>query len=78
MLGLERSLGAELLEKYSLVLVGGKGTLGNTLCRIFGPHGLQISDRKHLIGSFNMHMSQCSFLFADEAYWPATKRAKAR
>jgi hypothetical protein len=51
----------------------GKGTLGNALCRIFGPHGLQVSDKKHLIGTFNMHMSQCAFLFADEAYWPGDK-----
>jgi phage/plasmid primase-like uncharacterized protein len=51
----------------------GKGTLGNALCRTFGPHGLQIADKKHLIGSFNMHMSQCAFLFADEAYWPGDK-----
>jgi hypothetical protein len=51
----------------------GKGTLGNALCRIFGPHGLQVADKKHLIGTFNMHMSQCAFLFADEAYWPGDK-----
>jgi hypothetical protein len=51
----------------------GKGTLGNALCRMFGPHGLQIADKKHLIGTFNMHMSQCAFLFADEAYWPGDK-----
>jgi Family of unknown function (DUF5906) len=51
----------------------GKGTLGNALCRIFGRHGLQVSDKKHLTGTFNMHMSQCAFLFADEAYWPGDK-----
>ena len=51
----------------------GKGTLGNAMCRMFGPHGLQIADKKHLVGSFNMHMSQCAFLFADEAYWPGDK-----
>jgi hypothetical protein len=54
----------------------GKGTLGIALCRIFGPHGLQIANKKHLIGSFNMQMSQCSFLFADEAYWPGDKEGE--
>jgi phage/plasmid primase-like uncharacterized protein len=54
----------------------GKGTLGNAMCRTFGPHGLQISNGKHLVGSFNMHMSQCTFLFADEAYWPGAKEGE--
>jgi hypothetical protein len=54
----------------------GKGTLGNAMCRTFGPHGLQISNGKHLVGTFNMHMSQCAFLFADEAYWPGAKEGE--
>ena len=59
--------------EVALVLKGkrgtGKGTLGNTMMRIFGQHGVHISDAKHLIG-FNAHLRDACFLFADEAYWP--------
>lgn len=54
----------------------GKGTLGNALCRLFGAHGMQISNREHLVGKFNMHQMHTSFLFADEAYWPGDKQSE--
>lgn len=54
----------------------GKGTLVTLLCDLFGAHGLQISDRKHLIGSFNAHLLQTCFLFADEAFWAGDKAAE--
>ena len=54
----------------------GKGMLGRALARIFGAHALQISDRKHLVGSFNAHLLQVCFLFADEAFWPGDKSAE--
>jgi len=53
----------------------GKGTLGNTMVRIFGQHGVQISNAKHLTG-FNAHLRDACFLFADEAYWPGDKSAE--
>jgi hypothetical protein len=66
--------------EVALVIRGGKGvgkgTFGLAMCRIFGPHGLQIADRKHLVGAFNMHLSQCALLFADEAYWPNDKEGE--
>lgn len=66
--------------EVALVLRGGKGsgkgTLGWALVRIFGPHGVHISDRKHLVGGFNMHMAHCAMLFADEAYWPGDKQGE--
>jgi hypothetical protein len=53
----------------------GKGTLGNTLVRLFGQHGVQISNAKYLTG-FNAHLRDACFLFADEAYWPGDKSAE--
>jgi len=54
----------------------GKGTLGNALRRIFGQHGVHISDAEHLAGRFNGHLRDAIFLFADEAYWPGNKSAE--
>jgi Family of unknown function (DUF5906) len=54
----------------------GKGTLGNSLCRIFGQHAMHVSDTEHLTGKFNSHLSDCSFLYADEAVWGGDKRGE--
>ena len=54
----------------------GKGTLGNSFCRIFGQHGTHISTAEHLAGRFNGHLRDACFLFADEAYWPGDKGAE--
>ena len=54
----------------------GKGTLGNTLCRMFGQHGTHISTAEHLAGRFNSHLRDACLLFADEAYWPGDKGAE--
>jgi hypothetical protein len=54
----------------------GKGVVGNALLKMFGPHGVHISYRKHLTG-FNRHLLHCSFLFADEAYWPGDQSAES-
>jgi len=51
----------------------GKGFLGRAMCRMFGAHGLQISQRSHLVGKFNAHFMQCGFLFCDEVIWPGHK-----
>ena len=63
--------------EVALVLKGGrgtgKGTLGNTLVRLFGQHAVHISSVKHLVGHFNAHLRDACFLFADEAYWPGDK-----
>lgn len=47
----------------------GKGTLARALKRILGQHGLAISNAKHLTGSFNAHLRDCVFLFADECFY---------
>jgi hypothetical protein len=54
----------------------GKGRLATLLCELFGAHGLQISDRRHLVGNFNAHLLQTCFLFADEAFWAGDKQAE--
>jgi hypothetical protein len=66
--------------EVALVLKGmkgtGKGTLGNTMVRIAGQHGVHISSAEHLAGRFNAHLRDAVFLFADEAYWPGDKSAE--
>jgi hypothetical protein len=54
----------------------GKGTLMTLLCELFGAHGLQVSDRRHLIGNFNAHLMQVCFLFGDEAFWAGDKQSE--
>jgi hypothetical protein len=56
----------------------GKGTLGNTMCRIFGQHSLHISSAEDLTGKFNDHLRQCCFLFGDECYAPQDRRAEGQ
>lgn len=51
----------------------GKGFIFSQFVKIFGDHGLHISNRKHLTGDFNGHLANCVFLFADEAYYPGDK-----
>src|ERR1035437_7635664 len=47
----------------------GKSTLAKAIRRIMGQHGLAISNGKHLTGNFNVHLQDCVFLFADEAFY---------
>lgn len=55
----------------------GKGTFANALKRLFGQHGLQIFNSKHLVGSFNGHLRNCLLLFADEAFWAGDKQGES-
>ncbi len=55
----------------------GKGTFANALRRIFGQHGLQIFNSKHLVGAFNGHLRNCLLLFADEAFWAGDKQGES-
>jgi hypothetical protein len=54
----------------------GKGFIFSQLVDIFGPHGMCISNRKHLTGQFNSHLAKTVFLFADEAYHPGDKEVE--
>ncbi len=55
----------------------GKGTFANALVRIFGQHGLQVFNSKHLVGAFNGHLRNCLLLFADEAFWAGDKQGES-
>lgn len=51
----------------------GKGTILTQFRKIFGRHGLVISNREHLTGKHNSHLESSCFLFADEAYKPGDR-----
>jgi Bifunctional DNA primase/polymerase, N-terminal/Primase C terminal 2 (PriCT-2)/Family of unknown function (DUF5906) len=71
----------EAAALVALVLRGGKGVgkglFFTSLRAIFGAHGLQIFNRSHLVGSFNAHLRNCLFLFADEAFWAGDKQGES-
>lgn len=71
----------ELPAEVALVMRGGrgtgKGTLGRWLLKIFGTHGLQISQSRHFTGNFNAHLRDCLLLFCDEAYYSGDKSSEA-
>jgi hypothetical protein len=52
----------------------GKGTLAKALLRIFGQHGLHISNGHHFVGRFNLHLRDCCFLFVDEAFFAGDRQ----
>jgi hypothetical protein len=70
-----------LPAKVALVLRGGKGAgkgaFLSAMRTLFGAHGLQIYNRAHLVGSFNAHLRNCLFLFADEAFWAGDKQGES-
>ena len=47
----------------------GKGTLLRLMCRLFGVHGMHITQPAHLVGHFNAHLRSVLFLFVDEGFW---------
>jgi hypothetical protein len=55
----------------------GKGTIGQTMVKLFGAHGLQVSNRKHVTGQFNGHMATCLYMFADESFFVGNKEGEA-
>lgn len=56
----------------------GKGTLGRSLTKIFGDHGLHLSSPGLLTGRFNEHYRFTAFVFADEAIHRGDKAAAAK
>lgn len=52
----------------------GKGFFTHQLGSLFGRHYLQISDPKHLVGNFNVHLRDCLLLFGDEAFYAGDKK----
>lgn len=54
----------------------GKGFIFSQMVKIYGEHGMSISNRKHLTGNFNGHLANLVFLFADEAYNPGDREVE--
>lgn len=52
----------------------GKGTVAREYGAIWGRHYLQITDPKHLVGSFNSHLRDAVVVFADEAFYAGDKK----
>lgn len=52
----------------------GKGIVARAMMRLFGQHGLHITNAVHLVGRFNAHLQDCVFLFADEAFYAGDKQ----
>lgn len=75
---------AKLVQKpdsagqVAVVLRGKKGTgksfFVKTIGKLFGRHFLQVSDSKHLVGSFNAHLRDTILLFGDEAFFAGDKK----
>jgi hypothetical protein len=66
------------IGEVAIVLRGGRGTGKSFFARmfgsLFGAHFLQVSDPKHLVGSFNSHLRDTIVLFADEAFYAGDKK----
>lgn len=58
---------AEVALVFRGIQGSGKGTLCNTMVKIFGNHGKFIANSIHAIGKFNGHLQNTSLLFIDEA-----------
>lgn len=52
----------------------GKGIFIKAFGSLWGRHFLQVTDSKHLVGSFNAHLRDCVVLFADEAFYAGDKK----
>lgn len=52
----------------------GKGFFVREFGKLWGRHYMQVSDPKHLVGSFNAHLRDTVVLFADEAFYAGDKK----
>jgi len=52
----------------------GKSTLGRLMVKIYGRHGMPVTNSKHLVGNFNAHLQGKVFLFADEAFFAGNRQ----
>ena len=64
--------------QVAIVMRGRMGTGKSFVIKAFGSlwgrHFLQVSDPKHLVGSFNAHLRDCVVLFGDEAFYAGDKK----
>lgn len=68
----------DVTGQIAVVLRGKKGTgksfFAKNLGELLGRHYMQVSDSKHLVGSFNAHLRDTVLLFGDEAFFAGDKR----
>lgn len=64
---------AEVALVFKGEMGAGKGFLFSQFKKVFGPHGMAISNRNRLTGRFNAHLRNLCFLFCDEVYYPGDK-----
>jgi len=66
----------------AIVLCGkmgtGKSKFGEVIGSLFPAHYFQVDDARYITGQFNVHMSKCILLQADEAVWAGDKAAEGR
>ena len=71
----------ECQAEVAIVLHGGrgtgKGTLGRWFRDLFGAHGMQIQQPRHLTGNFNAHLQTCLALFVDESFFVGDRAGNA-
>ena len=64
--------------EVAVVLRGKRGTgksfFAKEFGKLWGRHYLQVSDSKHLVGSFNAHLRDTVVLFGDEAFFAGDKK----
>ena len=64
--------------EVAVVMRGARGTgksfFAKVVGSLFGRHFLQVSDSKHLVGSFNAHLRDTVVLFGDEAFFAGDKK----
>jgi hypothetical protein len=64
--------------QVGVVLRGGRGVGKSIFAKqfgsLFGRHFIQVSDPKHLVGSFNAHLRDVVVLFGDEAFYAGDKK----
>lgn len=64
--------------EVAVVLRGHRGTgksfFAKAFGNLFGRHFMQVSDPKHLVGTFNAHLRDCVVLFGDEAFYAGDKQ----
>jgi Bifunctional DNA primase/polymerase, N-terminal/Family of unknown function (DUF5906)/Primase C terminal 2 (PriCT-2) len=66
------------LPETSISFIGAKGTgkttYGESVAKIFGEHGIVVSDISQVVGRFNGHLETKCFAYLDEAVWGGDKR----
>ena len=54
----------------------GKNTLLDALNRIFGHHGLELNQARHITGNFNQHLANKICIILNEAVWGGNKQSE--